>query len=495
MEKADKKIGIVVCNYNKEDYIINCVKSIFDQSLPESYFDVFVVDNASTDDSVKKLKNEFGDKITLIENKENLGGSGGFNTGLREALRENYPYFMCVDNDVVFDKEAIEKLYDFIETHKEMGMAGSKIFYMDEPDRLWSFGGNIDFDRYVQKDNYRNLTDNGTLPEYEYCTYVPACSLIIRRDAIEKAGIMPEDNFIYWDDMEWGYRVNKAGYKVAVYSGSKVWHKCGGRNSVNTFNNYYMWRNRINFFLKVLDEKRKEDFTEKILGEMFGLVYSCHLKKDDGVVKSVMYAFNDAVNGIRGKAPDYKIFERNKSTNRVKDAIGNAKSLIIKFNGDYEGLGNIVKNIRSFNKNIDISIYCDFEDCHVADINWSGKNAYASESKCTSNDKYLKNGRNVQSNKSNCEDEKNRLKKQYPDCKITDEYRTENYEKHLIMCEHIFKLPPDAKLDVYIDSWCNILYTDEDFMYAKSHEMMKKLFVLCKKGLLVNSGYCANNEF
>ena len=486
MEKIDKKIGIVVCNYNKEDYIINCVKSIFNQSLAESYFDVFVVDNASTDNSVKKLKHEFGNRITLIENKENLGGSGGFNTGLRKALKKNYPYLMCVDNDVVFDKYAIEKLYDFIEGHKEIGMAGSKIFYMDEPDRLWSFGGNIDFDRYVQKDNYRNLTDNGTLPEYEYCTYVPACSLIIRKSVVEKAGIMPEDNFIYWDDMEWGYRVNKAGYKVAVYNGSKVWHKCGGRNSVNTFNNYYMWRNRINFFLKVLDNNRKEDFAEKILGEMFGLVYSCHLKKDDGVVKSVMYAFNDAVNGVRGKAPDYKIFERNKSANRVKDAIGDAKSLIIKFNGDYEGLGNIVKNIHSFNRDIEISIYCNSKFCNEENTKRSEKNIYTSDSKCVTDDKYLQDNEYMQNKKSNREDESDRLNKQYPDCKIIDEYRPENYEKHLVMCEHIFKLSHDAKEDIYIDSWCNILYTDVDFMYAKSHEIMKELFVLCKKDLLQN---------
>lgn len=74
-----KNIGIIVCNYNKQDYVVNCVKSIFEQTIDD--FDIFVVDNASTDQSVPMLREAFGNRITLLVNKEDLGGSGGFNTG------------------------------------------------------------------------------------------------------------------------------------------------------------------------------------------------------------------------------------------------------------------------------------------------------------------------------------------------------------------------------------------------------------------------------
>lgn len=440
MEGDMKKIGIVICNFNKKQYVLNCIKSIFEQTIDD--FDIYVVDNASTDGSADAVKEEYGDKVTLLVNEENLGGSGGFNTGLRKVIEVGYEYLMCVDNDVVFDKDAINQLYLFLQTNPDVGMVGSKIFYMDNPDTIWSYGGEIDFKKYVQKDLYRNCVDNEDIPKSAYCTYVPACSLMVRKEVVEKVGIMPEDNFIYLDDMEWGYNVTHAGYKVAVCGESKVWHKCGGRNSVNTFNNYYMWRNRINFFLKTLSEENKEEFADYILDEMFRLVYSCNLKKDTGVVKTVMYAFNDVVNGIRGKAPEYKIFQRNRDANRLRDYIDNSKSVLIKFNNDFEGLGNIIKNILNQGDVIDISIYTE----------------------------------------SNSEE----LQKQYPNCSVVSMYEPEKYEKHLVMCEHIFKITSDMPQDVYIDSWCNIIYSEDDFVYARSFEQTKELFVMCKKGLLID---------
>ena len=76
-----KNIGIVVCNYNKKDYVLNCLKSLFEQTIND--FDIYVVDNASTDGSAEAIKEKFGRQLILIENDENLGGSGGFNVGLR----------------------------------------------------------------------------------------------------------------------------------------------------------------------------------------------------------------------------------------------------------------------------------------------------------------------------------------------------------------------------------------------------------------------------
>ena len=75
-----KKIGIVICNYNKQDYIIRCIESVFASTIQD--FDVYVVDNASTDASVKTIEEAFGSKVQMIVNKENLGGSGGFHVGV-----------------------------------------------------------------------------------------------------------------------------------------------------------------------------------------------------------------------------------------------------------------------------------------------------------------------------------------------------------------------------------------------------------------------------
>jgi len=79
-----KSIGIVICNYNKRDYVMQCIQSVIDSKMQD--FDIYVVDNASQDDSVEMIQKQYGNKVNLIVNKENLGGSGGFNTGLRKGL-------------------------------------------------------------------------------------------------------------------------------------------------------------------------------------------------------------------------------------------------------------------------------------------------------------------------------------------------------------------------------------------------------------------------
>ena len=100
-----KKIGIVICNYNKEDAVLDCIQSILESKFQD--FDLYVVDNGSTDMSVKRIKETYPGSLVLIENKENLCGSGGFNTGLREVYKKGYPYVMCVDNDALLDENAI----------------------------------------------------------------------------------------------------------------------------------------------------------------------------------------------------------------------------------------------------------------------------------------------------------------------------------------------------------------------------------------------------
>lgn len=448
----DKKIGIVICNYNKQEYIINCIQSVLDSSIWN--FDVYVVDNASTDDSVKCIKEQFGDRITLLVNQENLGGSGGFNTGLREALKQDYKYIMLMDNDIVADKKAIEELYLFMEEHEAVGMVGSKVYFMDYPEQIWGYGGHIDWKQYKQKDQYKNCVDSDAIPEISYCDYVAACSLMARTDAIRTVGLMPEDNFIYWDDMEWGYRFNEAGYKVAVYGKSKIWHKAGGRNAGNTFIHYYMWRNRMRFFLKVLPEEKRGHFAETLLTEMFRMIYSVNLKGETSIVKTLMYAFDDAAHGISGKAAEYKILPRPEVKNRVAMALEGARTVLIRFNGDWEGLGNIVRYIQEKNneKHISISIHDIIE-------------------------KKLIHGKNI----------REELQKQYPKCTITEEYIPKKYDAHLVMCPHIFKLNKSMKEDWYIDAWCNIIFNKEDFIYASSFEQSKELFLLCKQDILLNS--------
>ena len=136
---------------------------------------------------------------------------------------------MCVDNDAMLDEQAIGNLYNFLETHEEAGMAGAKVYNMEAPDYVQQFGQEIDFKYFCTEALHFNEFEDGNMPEYIYTDSVAACSLMVKRCVIDKIGFMPEENFLYWDDTEWCYRCNLAGYKVASVGNAKALHAMGAK--------------------------------------------------------------------------------------------------------------------------------------------------------------------------------------------------------------------------------------------------------------------------
>lgn len=220
-----KEIGIIVCNYNKAQYVVKCVESILNSSFKD--VDIVVVDNASTDDSIEQL-HIFQNRIQVIQNKENIGGSGGFNTGLSLLLKREYKYIMLIDNDVVLEQEAIEALYNFMEREKEVGLAGAKIMKMDQPDYLQEMGAMIDYNCLGVTPFFAGEKDREDIPDIVYCDYVPACALIARVEAIKKLALCQKvisftgmiwngDIILMKLDIKWHLMVRqKCGIKVEL---------------------------------------------------------------------------------------------------------------------------------------------------------------------------------------------------------------------------------------------------------------------------------------
>lgn len=300
-------MGIVICNYNKKERVLNCIRSVLESKMQD--FDLYVVDNASSDGSAQAVREVFGSRAESIENKENLGGSGGFNTGLRRALQNGYPYLMCLDNDVLVDENAVGELYDFLESHPDVGMAGSKVYHMEEPDLVQNFGITVDFRNYCVEANYLNRLEDGTMPEVVYCDSVPACSLMVRSSVARRIGLLPEENFLYWDDTEWGYRCNLAGFRVASCGKSQILHAMGAKaESRSALPTYYAWRNWFRFFMRYTPQERWEGMAGSLLTSLFDMTYESNYNKDAGRMRTVMCAYDDALHGVVGKAPEGRIF-------------------------------------------------------------------------------------------------------------------------------------------------------------------------------------------
>lgn len=348
-----KTTGIVICNYNKCDYVLGCIQSVLESKTDD--YDLYVVDNASTDDSAEKIQELYGDRLNLIVNEENLGGSGGFNTGIRKVVSAGYKYVWCLDNDVLVDEEALPYLVKFLDEHEETGMVGSKVYHMENPDYVQQFGITIDFNELCVEAKYLNEFEDGTMPEVVYSDAVAACSVLVRTSLIKEIGPMPEANFLYWDDTEWGYRCNRAGYKVASYGKSKVLHAMGAKKeSVNTFPVYYAWRNWINFFIKYTPEEDMERVAETFIQSVFEIVYGGYYRGEYNKAKTVMYAYDDALHGVYGKAPVDKIFDIDYNHSKIQKLV-EGKEVIYIENTGHEALGErVAEKILNFNPDVKI---------------------------------------------------------------------------------------------------------------------------------------------
>ena len=348
-------IGVVICNYNKKDYVIKCIESVKKQNIKE--LDIYVVDNASTDGSAERIHEIFGDSVNLIINKENLGGSGGFNSGIRKTLQKNYEYLVLLDNDIVLDENCIKNWYDTMCENREIGIQGCKILKMDYPDVIQEFAPVVNYETMTFELCHGGEEDSAALPDIEDCDYVPACALMVRTDVIRKIGLMPEENFIYYDDIEWGIRCHRAGYRVVANSNAKVWHKGGAGVNPTTFSTYYLNRNKVKFFMKYMQTEGGNAITEElidkradaILLDTFQGIYMCLYNHFPNIVKTKMEAFLDALEGKSGKAEPYMIRER-EINNKFEEVIGTKETILVKMNGYTENARRIIFRINIYEK-------------------------------------------------------------------------------------------------------------------------------------------------
>ncbi|MED1420458.1 glycosyltransferase family 2 protein [Bacillus smithii] len=426
------KIAVVICNWNKKYWLTQCIQSLLKSSLGS--FELIVVDNASTDGSVGAIMEQFGNKVNIIVNKENKGGSGGFNTGIRIALEKGYKYIHLLDNDVIVDPKAIEELFYFMEENPDVAAAGSKIYSFDQPNHLQELGASINWNEFNIRPNYKGYIDDETIPELIECDYVPACSVMVQAEVIKKVGLMDESFFIYWDDIEWFYRMKLAGYRIVANSRSKVWHKMGASNHYNTFATYYFWRNRIHFFTRYCNELTIMKFSEKIFDDLFQAVFFSNYKKQYNVSKTLLIALQDALDLKVGKALEERIFDREQSDNRFQDIIKQHQQISLIDCGDF----NIMKKLTNYILHVNPNIY----------ITILSKNKY--------------------------------IVQQFRNINIDSIDLIENYRGQPIfqVCNHIKDVINTSKIDIYklyyVDQYMNVLLNKEDMEQIKKYEQTYK---------------------
>ncbi len=229
-----RRVAVLIVNWNKEQDTLNLLSDL--DTVNNVCFDIFMVDNASTDNSVNAVKKKFP-HVTLILNQKNLGGTGGFNKGLNRLSHKHYEYIWMLDNDARIRDSTLKSLLEVMNLNSDIGLAGSRIQDIDEPSVIVETGSNFRWDTIGVIPVNRNSKKNPT--EIIDVDYVAVCSALVRTSALKKVGVMDERMFLCWDDMDWGLCFKQKGYRVVCVTESIVYHGSFTERDRGDVTNYY----------------------------------------------------------------------------------------------------------------------------------------------------------------------------------------------------------------------------------------------------------------
>ena len=234
------KLSVVIVNYNVRYYLEQCLLSV-EKALTGVCGEVFVVDNHSTDGSIPYLKSKFP-WVRYIENQENLGFSRANNQALREARGE---YVLLLNPDTFIGERTLRECIDFMDKNPQAGMCGVGMLKVDGSFAPESRRGiPTPFVAFCKMTGLGTLFPKSRLFGRYYMQYlnkysinpieiVSGAFMFIRKDALDKVGLLDETFFMYGEDIDLSYRVLQAGYKN-YYLPTQILHYKGESTKKNS---------------------------------------------------------------------------------------------------------------------------------------------------------------------------------------------------------------------------------------------------------------------
>ena len=250
-------IAIIIVNWNGINDTVACLQSLEKVTRDGHTLLTIVVDNGSTNDSVAVLKKQFPN-VTLIENKTNLGFTGGNNVGMKYALEKDADLLWLLNNDTVVDKNVLSFVSAFDD--ESVGATGCKIYFAQNHefhhDRytpsergkvFWYAGGMVDWNNMYASHRGVDEVDHGQYDKTEETPFITGCSYIVRSDVVRQVGMLDDTYFLYLEDLDWNVRMKRAGWKTMYTPTSVVWHVNAGSSGKpgNPLHEYYFTRNRL----------------------------------------------------------------------------------------------------------------------------------------------------------------------------------------------------------------------------------------------------------
>ena len=251
MANRGAMLSVVIVSWNTRKLTLDCVESL--QSTRAALAtEVIVVDNASSDDTVERLREQYA-HVCVIQNAENLGFARANNIGMEVCTGK---YVALINSDVVVPKGCLEKMVGYMEQNRGIGMLGPKMILRDGTigrsvyafPTVWNwfcnalglsamFKGSRAFANFELWDfDYTRTQDVDMLTGWFW---------LVRGKALEKVGVLDDQFFMYGEDIDWPKRFHKAGWRVTYYAEAEAIHYCGA-SSDRAPTRFYVEMNRAN---------------------------------------------------------------------------------------------------------------------------------------------------------------------------------------------------------------------------------------------------------
>ena len=284
--------AIIIVNYNGEKYITDCVESLQLQTC--KCFDIVIVDNASSDNSVSIIKEKYS-KCVLLSMEENTGFSGGNNEGLRYAIENNYKYVMLLNEDTIVDENLVGVLHNLVNANTVV----APLMYMDKRrTKPWYDSGKIDYESGMTT----NVIEGGVKYPYE-TTFITGCCFFCETALFQRIGMFDEDYYLYCEDTDLCIRFKKNGINMLVTDKTSLWHREQGKPK--PYKEYYKVRNHL-----MLISKYADMFTmtpEKLTAYYIDYIDTNYDSIDSVLVRSMLQGIADYYKGIKGKRSNYRV--------------------------------------------------------------------------------------------------------------------------------------------------------------------------------------------
>jgi GT2 family glycosyltransferase len=246
-------ISIIIVSWNTTQFLENCLASIL-ENPPTSPFENWVVDNASTDNSPRMVCEKFP-QVHLVENRENVGFARANNQAIQRCKGK---YILLLNPDTLVTSGALQALVDFLDKHPEAGAAGARMLQPDGSLQISSHPRPTLARELWRLFHLDNFSPYARYPLAKWETNEPqevdilaGSCLLLRKEALEQVGFLDEDYFMYSEEIDLCYRIQRAGWRMYWVPQAEVVH-FGGQSTrqVPTEMFLHLYRSNAKYFHK-----------------------------------------------------------------------------------------------------------------------------------------------------------------------------------------------------------------------------------------------------